>query len=123
MKRQFPHIIVRIVFGLLVLLTAGVEPQRAEGQVKEPPIPVIIQKGQSTTPTSNAQSIVMTVADFNYLMAREDSLRRAIEQQNETLQQESRSKSFVVFALVIGLVLSNIASITIVSRRKASTAK
>ncbi len=122
MKRQHPHLIVRIVFGLIaLLLCSSLESERAGSQVKEPPIPIVIGKEQAKTQASGGQSIVMTVADFNYLMAREDSLRQAIVRQNETLQQESRSRSYLVYALVLLIVVSNIVTALIVRRRSAGT--
>ena len=118
------HTIARIAFALvLMLLCAGTEWHQALSQVKEPPIPVIIGKGQAKTPTSDAQSIVMSVADFDYLIAREDSLRQTIAKQNEVLRKDSRSRSFLIYALVLGLVLSNVASIGIVSKRLGTRKK
>ncbi len=124
MKQGCSHFVMKIAFGVvLMLFFSGQLSEQSLSQTKEPPIPVIIGNGQAQTSTSDGQSIVMTVADFNYLMAREDSLRQAIASQNEILQKESRSRSFLVYSLVLGLVLSNIASIGIVSGRLGAKKK
>lgn len=124
MIRRRSHFIDKTALGLVLILVCCTQLwERARCQVKEPPIPVIIGKEQPGIHASGAQTIILTVADFNYLIAREDSLQKAVATQNQLLQQESRSRSFLVYALVIGLVLSNIASVRIASKRRDAARK
>lgn len=124
MKRHRLSLALPIILSLLLTSTLSyILKGQSKGQAKEPPIPVIIGSGQSRIQIPNVQSIVLTVSDFNFLMQREDSLRKTIAEQTHQLRYESRSKSFLLYALIVGLFLSNIASVRIVSRRMSSTKK
>lgn len=114
--RLLPEAPVILVLALAFAVSIHMEGQ-TKSRMKEPPIPVIIGSGQNRIQAPNAQSIVLSVSDFNYLMQREDSLRKAIAEQTHQLRYEARSRSFLVYALIIGLFLSNIASIAIVTRQ------
>ena len=99
------------------MFAVGILSGQDRNQIKEPPIPVVIGADRSAG-RLDEPSITMTVPDFNYIMEREDSLRRAFSTQVLELRRESDRKSLLVYGLSVGLVVTNLISFGASRRRR-----
>jgi len=119
---KFPNYSLRhLPLLCLVLAFLSFMQTRAQdkSQVKEPPIPVVIGSNGNGRQFADEESITLSVSDFNHIMEREDSLRRAFSEQTAALKSSSERKTDSVYVLLLLLLLSN--SITFVASRRLSS--
>lgn len=108
-----------IVFLLLLVAFPNHGTAQSKNQVKEPPIPLVIEPNGPHTHNPDEESITLSVSDFNHIMEREDSLRRQLADQTTRFRSASEKKSRVIFALGILIILTNVLSYS-VARKKSS---
>ena len=103
-RRTIPPLAALVV---LLNVMSALSPQD-NASVKEPPIPVVIHSPKDTLGFRNEELITLSISDFNRIMEREDSLRRAYTEHTQKLLDLSERKSLTLYILVFVLVVSNV---------------
>ncbi len=113
MKTSNQRCLSAVSFAIFVVLATLPASAQVRRQVEEPPIPVVLGSPTDSNRGTDDKSIALSVSDFNHVMEREDSLRRAFSEETFRMRMESEKKSFFLYALCFLLVVSNFFSFTL----------
>jgi hypothetical protein len=114
-----------LAFSFIVnLLWSCASPEQLQAQdvsrFKEPPLPVIMRPAAKDDSSGDGELITLSIADFNAIMEREDSLRRVYSEQAAKSRDKSDLSQFLLYVLVGVLVISNLATWRIATNRNQS---
>lgn len=105
---EFRRAIPPLVALVVLLIVPRILSAQEKASIKEPPIPVVIHSPVDTSGFRNEELMTLSISDFNRIMEREDSLRRAYTEQTQKLLDLSDRKSLTLYLLVLVLVISNV---------------